>query len=78
MEVSKIAKEVDISEKTTTRRLDRMKEGRLLDFTIQCNPAAMIGYIQYAIPITMNNPIIAVYLNGCTQNFKQISYTVLV
>jgi DNA-binding Lrp family transcriptional regulator len=50
-EISDIAKEVGISEKTTTRRLDRMKEGRLLDFSIQCNPAAMIGYIQFAIPI---------------------------
>jgi hypothetical protein len=28
-----------------------MKEGRLLDFSIQCDPAAMIGYIQFAIPI---------------------------
>jgi DNA-binding Lrp family transcriptional regulator len=52
-EISDIAKEVGISEKTTTRRLDRMKEGRLLDFSIQCSPAAMIGYIQFAIPITV-------------------------
>jgi DNA-binding Lrp family transcriptional regulator len=52
-EISEIAKEVRISEKTTTRRLNRMKEMRLLDFSIQCNPAAMIGYIQYAIPITV-------------------------
>jgi DNA-binding Lrp family transcriptional regulator len=50
-EISDIAKEVGISEKTTTRRLNRMKEGRLLDFSIQCDPAAMIGYIQFAIPI---------------------------
>src|ERR671925_796539 len=52
-EISDIAKEVGISEKTTTRRLDRMKEGRLLDFSIQCDPAAMIGYIQFVIPITV-------------------------
>ena len=52
-EVSDIAKEVGISEKTTTRRLDRMKDGRLLDFSIQCSPAAMIGYIQFAIPIAV-------------------------
>jgi len=50
-EISDIAKEVGISEKTTTRRLSRMKESRLLDFSIQCSPAAMIGYIQFAIPI---------------------------
>jgi DNA-binding Lrp family transcriptional regulator len=51
MEISEIAKELGISEKTTTRRLDRMKEGRVLDFTLQCDPAAMIGYVQFAIPI---------------------------
>jgi DNA-binding Lrp family transcriptional regulator len=50
-EISEIAKELGISEKTTKRRLDRMKEGRLLDFSLQCNPAAMIGYIQFTIPI---------------------------
>lgn len=51
MEISEIAKEVGISEKTSTRRLNRMKEGHLLDFSLQCSPAAMIGYIQFAIPI---------------------------
>src|ERR671919_2556279 len=50
-EISDIAKEVSISEKTTTRRLDRMKEARLIDFSLQCSPAAMIGRIQFAIPI---------------------------
>jgi DNA-binding Lrp family transcriptional regulator len=52
-EVTDIAKEVGISEKTTTRRLDRMKDGRFLDFSVQCSPAAMIGYVQFAIPITV-------------------------
>src|SRR5918993_5573475 len=51
IEISDIAKEVGISEKTTTRRLNRMKESRLLDFSIQCSPTTMIGYIQFAIPI---------------------------
>ncbi|MGH9963934.1 MAG: AsnC family transcriptional regulator [Nitrososphaeraceae archaeon] len=53
IEISDIAKEVGISEKTTTRRLNRMKEMRLLDFFLQCSPAAMIGYIQFVIPITV-------------------------
>jgi DNA-binding Lrp family transcriptional regulator len=53
IEISDIAKEVGISEKTTTRRLNKMKEGRLLDFSLQCSPAAMIGYIQFVIPITV-------------------------
>lgn len=51
IEVSEIAKQVGISEKTTTRRLDRMKEGRVIDFTLQCDPAAMIGYVQFCIVI---------------------------
>lgn len=50
-EISEIAKELGISEKTITRRLDGMKEGRLLEFSIQCDPAAMVGYIQFGIPI---------------------------
>jgi DNA-binding Lrp family transcriptional regulator len=49
--ISEIAKELGISEKTTTRRLNKMREGRLLDFTIQCDPSSMVGYIQFAIPI---------------------------
>ena len=53
IEISDIAKEVGISEKTTTRRLNRMRESRLLDFSLQCSPAAMIGYIQFVIPITV-------------------------
>jgi DNA-binding Lrp family transcriptional regulator len=53
IEISEIAKEVGISEKTTARRLNRMKEVPLLDFSLQCSPAAMIGYIQFAMPITV-------------------------
>jgi DNA-binding Lrp family transcriptional regulator len=49
--ISEIAREVGISEKTTTRRLNRMRESQLLDFTIQCDPSSMVGYIQFAIPI---------------------------
>lgn len=50
-EIGDIAKEVGISEKTITRRLTRMKEANILDFSIQCSPSMMIGYIQFAIPI---------------------------
>ena len=53
MEISEIAKELGISEKTTTTRLERMKEGRLLEFSIQCDPASMIGYVQFAIVINV-------------------------
>src|SRR3712207_5861734 len=40
-EISEIAKEVGISEKTTTRRLNKMKEADILDFSIQCSPSVM-------------------------------------
>ena len=53
IEISEIAKELGISEKTTTRRLERMKEGSLLDFSLQCDPAAMIGYVQFTILINV-------------------------
>ncbi|HEY7570005.1 MAG TPA: AsnC family transcriptional regulator [Nitrososphaeraceae archaeon] len=53
IEISDIAKEVGISEKTTTRRINRMKEMRLLDFSLQCSPADMIGYVQFVITITV-------------------------
>jgi len=53
MEISEIAKELGISEKTTTRRLDSMTEGRLLEFSLQCDPASMIGYVQFAILINV-------------------------
>ena len=53
VKISDIAKEVGISEKTTTRRLNRTKESRLLDFSLQCGPAAIIGYIQFVIPISV-------------------------
>ena len=50
-EIIDIAEEINIFKKITTRRLIRMKESRLLDFSLQCSPAAMIGYIQFVIPI---------------------------
>jgi DNA-binding Lrp family transcriptional regulator len=53
MEISEIAKQVRISEKTATRRLNKMKEGHLLEFSIQCDPASMIGYVQFAILINV-------------------------
>jgi DNA-binding Lrp family transcriptional regulator len=54
--ISEIAKELGISEKTTTRRLDSMKEGHLVEFSIQCDPASMIGYIQFTILIHVEKP----------------------
>ncbi|MGB5089715.1 MAG: AsnC family transcriptional regulator [Nitrososphaeraceae archaeon] len=52
-EISEIARKVRISEKTTTRRLNKMKDGNLLEFSIQCDPASMIGYVQFTILISV-------------------------
>jgi DNA-binding Lrp family transcriptional regulator len=52
-EISEIAKKVRISEKTTARRLDKMKEGNLLELSIQCDPASMIGYVFFTILINV-------------------------
>jgi DNA-binding Lrp family transcriptional regulator len=53
MEISDIAKKLDVSEKTITRRLVRMKEEHFLEFSLQCDPASIVGYIQFAILITV-------------------------
>ena len=73
-EISDIAKELGISEKTTTRRLDRMKEGRLLEFSIQCDPASMIGYVQFAILINFEKTH---YRNVCERMYTEFQENIL-
>jgi DNA-binding Lrp family transcriptional regulator len=73
-EISDIAKELDISEKTTTRRLNRMKEGHILEFSLQCNPAAMIGFIQFAILICVEK---LHYRNTCERLYREFKYNIL-
>jgi DNA-binding Lrp family transcriptional regulator len=76
IEISEIAKELGISEKTTKRRLDRMREGRLLDFSLQCNPAAMIGYVQFTIPIiTVKSHYRSVYERMYSEFQENILYS---
>jgi DNA-binding Lrp family transcriptional regulator len=45
MEISDIAEKISISSKTVARRLEKMIENHVLDFTIHCNPKAIWGYI---------------------------------
>jgi hypothetical protein len=49
IEISETAKELGIPEKDCNKTSDRMTKGRLLEFSFQCDPASMIGYIQFAI-----------------------------
>jgi len=74
MEISDIANELGISEKTTTRRLDRMKEGRLLEFSIQCDPASMIGYVQFAILINFEKTY---YHKVCERMYTEFQENIL-
>jgi DNA-binding Lrp family transcriptional regulator len=45
MEISDIAEKISMSSKTVTRRLEKMIENHVLDFTVQCNFTAVRGYI---------------------------------
>jgi DNA-binding Lrp family transcriptional regulator len=45
MEISDIAEKISMSSKTVTRRLEKLIEKRVLDFTVHCNPTAIRGYV---------------------------------
>ncbi|MGH9979360.1 MAG: winged helix-turn-helix transcriptional regulator, partial [Nitrososphaeraceae archaeon] len=45
MEISDIAEKISMSSKTVARRLEKMIENHVLDFTIQINFTAIVGYI---------------------------------
>ena len=45
MEISDIAGKISMSSKTVARRLEKMIENHVLDFTVQCNFKAIRGYI---------------------------------
>jgi DNA-binding Lrp family transcriptional regulator len=45
MEISDIAEKISMSSKTVTRRLEKMIENHVLDFTVHCDPTAIQGYI---------------------------------
>ena len=77
-EISDIVEQVGISEKTTTRRLNRMKETNTLDFSIQCSPSVMIGYIQFVIPIISTKFHRRSVLERMYSEFQEIYCTVLV
>lgn len=45
MEILDIAEKISMSSKTVARRLEKMIENHVLDFTVQCNFTAIRGYI---------------------------------
>ena len=51
MQISEIVDEFGFSAKTITRRLNIMKQNNVLKFSVLCNPASTLGYIQFVILI---------------------------
>jgi DNA-binding Lrp family transcriptional regulator len=51
MQVGDIAKETSLSTKTITRRLEKLREDRVLQFSVSTNMSSMqlIGYIEFAV-----------------------------
>ena len=51
MDISNIAKETSLSARTITRRLEKMKEHHVVDFTIFMDMSSMhlVGYIQFIV-----------------------------
>jgi DNA-binding Lrp family transcriptional regulator len=53
MEISDIAERISISSKTVARRLEKLIENHVLDFTIQFNFTAIRGYIVSVVSATI-------------------------
>lgn len=53
MEISEIARRVSISSKTVSNRLEKMKENKILHFSVWTGAASMQGYVRFAIFIRM-------------------------
>jgi DNA-binding Lrp family transcriptional regulator len=56
MEIADIAKDASISSKTVARRIDKMREGRILEFSILRDMSSMqlVGFIEFAVVININ------------------------
>ena len=52
-----LAKKIAMSEKTVIRRLDIMTNNRILDFTVQYNPAAMTHYLYSRMIVIVEQPL---------------------
>ena len=51
-----------------------MKEGHLLEFSLQCNPAAMVEYIQFAILVSVEKWH---YRNVCERMYTEFKENIL-
>lgn len=54
MEISDIAEKISMSSKTVARRLEKMIENHVLDFTVQINFTAVRGYIVFVVSASID------------------------
>jgi DNA-binding Lrp family transcriptional regulator len=65
MKISDIARKISMSSKTVARRLDKMIENRILEFSTEVNPVAMRGYIVSVVSADIEKaPYVAIPESG--------------
>lgn len=76
MEIADIAKEASISTKTVTRRLEKMKDEHVVEFSISRNISSMllIGYIEFAVVMLVER---ALYQNILKRIFQEMDESLL-
>jgi DNA-binding Lrp family transcriptional regulator len=76
MEIADIAKEASISTKTVTRRLEKMKDEHVVEFSISRNISSMllIGYIEFAVVILVERTL---YQNILERIFQEMDENLL-
>jgi DNA-binding Lrp family transcriptional regulator len=67
MEISDIAEKISMSSKTVTRRLEKMIENHVLDFTVQITFTAIRGYIVSVVSANVEKGSHTKNLKGATQ-----------
>jgi DNA-binding Lrp family transcriptional regulator len=65
MEISEIARRISVSSKTVSSRLEKMKENKMLHFSVWTGPASMQGYVRFAMFIRMER-------KGSQKSIRQI------
>jgi len=70
MEISDISKKISVSSKTVARRLDKMIENHVLDFTLQFNFTAIRGYIVSVVSTNIEKGSYTKVLERSYEDFK--------
>ena len=70
MEISDISEIISVSSKTVTRRLDKMIENHVLDFTLQFNFTAIRGYIVSVVSTNIEKGSYTKVLERSYEDFK--------